>query len=523
MEKINSLVFSPSLVSQWLYVDTTPRWKVWGVYGFGLIAWGILLWGFSGVLVHDLIYTFFVLPLVVFMTVYHLISMGIILCYKKFKKEEHYNLLNKFWGGITTPPTVDIFLPICNEEESILENTWWHVAQLTKQYPESTVYVLDDSSSKQDVHKERAELLGFKYLERPNKGECKKAGNLKYGYQNSKSEFIIIFDADFAPKKNFIREVLPYFSDISVAIVQTPQYFEVSDSVYKNSPLEYGAAYVQEDFYRIIQVARDRLGGGLCVGSNAMYRRSALDSIGGTVQIEHSEDAHTGFALTNNGFKVKYLPIILAVGLCPNNVHNYFHQQHRWASGSMSLLLSKKFWTSSLNSVQRSCYLTGFMYYLNHPVGLLMSFQAFLALFLYNDYISITNGLPFYPYIIFSFVLLPIMRLPKIKWGVYVTTAVQVFSYTHAVFSGFLSHSVGWVPTNTKRNGVSYAFRQMMLLATWYTGIYIGLLALAVYTGIFHFMNISYYSVQFWILFHVVLSLFLLYLIWKEYFYAGRK
>ncbi len=48
-----------------------------------------------------------------------------------------------------------------------------------------------------------AKEYGFKYLSRPNKGEMKKAGNLKYGFERSEGEYIVVFDADFAPLQNF--------------------------------------------------------------------------------------------------------------------------------------------------------------------------------------------------------------------------------------------------------------------------------------------------------------------------------
>ena len=108
----------------------------------------------------------------------------------------------------------------------------------------------------------------------------KKAGNIKHGYENSSGEFIVIFDADFAPHHDFIRDLLPYTSDPRTAIVQSPQYFQTDKDVHKRSIIEYGAGQVQEDFYRIIQQSRDTFGAAICVGSNAIYRRSAIEDIG---------------------------------------------------------------------------------------------------------------------------------------------------------------------------------------------------------------------------------------------------
>ena len=57
-----------------------------------------------------------------------------------------------------------------------------------------------------------------------------KSGNLKYGFDISESEFILLLDADFAPRADLLEETLPYFDAFpDVGIVQTPQYFHVVD------------------------------------------------------------------------------------------------------------------------------------------------------------------------------------------------------------------------------------------------------------------------------------------------------
>lgn len=54
-------------------------------------------------------------------------------------------------------PTVDVFLPVCNEDLALLNNTWKYVS--TMDYPHYSVYVLDDGA-KDDVRVLAAEY-GF--------------------------------------------------------------------------------------------------------------------------------------------------------------------------------------------------------------------------------------------------------------------------------------------------------------------------------------------------------------------------
>jgi cellulose synthase/poly-beta-1,6-N-acetylglucosamine synthase-like glycosyltransferase len=76
------------------------------------------------------------------------------------------------------------------------------------------------------------------------------------------------------PPADLLEEALPYLDAYpNTAIVQTPQFFRIADG---QSWVERGAGAVQELFYRSIQTARARKGGSICVGSCAVYRRTAL-------------------------------------------------------------------------------------------------------------------------------------------------------------------------------------------------------------------------------------------------------
>jgi cellulose synthase/poly-beta-1,6-N-acetylglucosamine synthase-like glycosyltransferase len=65
------------------------------------------------------------------------------------------------------------------------------------------------------------------------------------------------------------------------------------------------------------------------------YRRTALEPFGGTAAID-SEDVHTGFHVLDAGWHVKYIPVCLASGVCPD-LPAFFIQQYRWAMGSTTL------------------------------------------------------------------------------------------------------------------------------------------------------------------------------------------
>ena len=80
----------------------------------------------------------------------------------------------------------------------------------------------------------------------------KKAGNLRHAFAQTTADAIAIFDADFCPRPDFLKETVPYFGhDSSIGIVQTPQYFRYRK---EQTWIEQGAGITQEFFYRLVQV-----------------------------------------------------------------------------------------------------------------------------------------------------------------------------------------------------------------------------------------------------------------------------
>ncbi len=142
-----------------------------------------------------------------------------------------------------------------------------------------------------DEARSMAELFGFRYIHRPDWPAGKKAGNLRYAFSQTSAEYLVILDADFAVRRDFLAETLPYMDDPKIGIVQTPQYFRSSPA---QTWIERSAGPIQEVFYRTVQVARNRLDAAVCCGTSALYRRTALEPCGGATLIPYAEDVHTG-------------------------------------------------------------------------------------------------------------------------------------------------------------------------------------------------------------------------------------
>ena len=129
-------------------------------------------------------------------------------------------------------------------------------------------WVLDDGRS--DEVRDLAAELGARYVRRLSSNGAK-AGNINHALSIAKGDFFVIFDADFVPLPQFLHETVPFFATDDVAFVQTPQVYGNLDTV-----ISKGAGYMQSVFYKFIQPGRNRFNAAFSVGTNVIYRRSAV-------------------------------------------------------------------------------------------------------------------------------------------------------------------------------------------------------------------------------------------------------
>lgn len=400
-------------------------------------------------------------PFLFFTVAYFLISLRINATSRDFNIKRHVALVTE-WAPFEYP-SVDILLPICGESIAVLENTWIHVDKLARRYRgEVVVSVLDDGASEEA--RRLAEHFGFRHTVRTNRGWFKKAGNLRHGYNSTTGEFLVIFDADFAPRDDFLNELLPYMElDPTLGVVQSPQHFRVDS---RQTWMERGAGAVQELFYRVVQVSRDQLNGAICVGSCAVYRRKALDAIGGTALIEHSEDVHTGFDLARAGWGLRYVPIPLATGLCPEDPDSFFFQQYRWCAGSMSLMSSGKFWQTKLRPSTRLCYISGFCYYLHTAIFTFVApLIPIILLLALPGQVHLRNYFWIIPSTVFNLVVFPLWN--KISYGPTALMTKSLYGWAHAfaVWDIVRGKRKGWQATGGK--GKKDAGRLWRAVAVW--------------------------------------------------------
>ena len=355
-------------------------------------------------------------------------------------------------------PSVDIYLPICGEPIGMLRNTWGAVAELIAGYPgDAQAYVLDDGpgsgpgagagSGGSGEARSWAEAYGFCYVRRPDPGAYKKSGNLRYAFARTSGEHVVILDADFAPRPDFLAETLPYLDDPGVGIVQTPQFFRESPAA---TWVENAAGAIQEVFYRSVQVARDRLGQAVCVGTSAVYRRAALAPHGGPTLIPYAEDVHTGLDVRAGGWSLGYLPVVLSAGICPDNLDAFVRQQYRWCTGNAGIVFSRRLWAIPMSMPARLTYISGFFYYAY--TGLLTFFGPLVPIVMLAflpGQVRLRNFVVLVPAMVAGFVLYPLWHRSGYGPSVWPLGVARGWAHVFSIWDSARGKTMSWHPSRS--------------------------------------------------------------------------
>lgn len=177
-----------------------------------------------------------------------------------------------------------------------------------------------------------------------------KAGALKTALESTDSEFVMIFDADYVPPPDLLQKLVPYmYLRDDIAFVQTR-------STYLNANQSWitKALSLAIDGYGIID-QRARHAASLLAhfsGTGGLFRRSAIQSVGGWASDTLTEDLDLSIRLQLKGWKYLYLPELTAPGEIPPSFKLLRKQQYRWAKGFAQCF--RKYCRSILGSTKLS-------------------------------------------------------------------------------------------------------------------------------------------------------------------------
>lgn len=343
------------------------------------------------------------------------------------------------------PVLIDIFITVYGEDIDAVRRT---IAAAIAVRGAHRTWVLDDGRS--EAVREACEELGAWYVRRLSSNGAK-AGNVNHGLSIAKGQYFAIFDADFVPHPDFLVETMPFFADANVAFVQTPQTYGNLDTIVAR-----GAAYMQTVFYRFVQRGRNRSNAAFCVGTNVIFRRAAIDEVGGMHTDSKSEDVWTALALHEQGWRSVYISDVLAIGDAPETVEAYSKQQLRWATGGFEILLTHNPLSPrrTLTADQRIQYFVTASFYLTGICPLLLLLVPPLEIYfdLRPMNLSITAGTWALYY--FGFygmqIVLAWFVMGSFRWETLTLATASFPIYAKALWNVIVGKDVGWQATGAR-------------------------------------------------------------------------
>jgi len=270
-------------------------------------------------------------------------------------------------------PPVDIFICTYDEPLEILERSI--LTALALDYPDFTVWVLDDT--RRAWLREYCAATGARYVTRDNNRHAK-AGNLNNGLAVTANEtnapVILVLDADFAPRRDFLKRTVGLLSNPDVAVVQTPQFYYNPDPIQHNLLAAQSWVDDQRFFFDIFQPAKDAWGCAFCVGTSFIVRRDRLNEIGGFPSQAISEDINLTYTMLARGYETWWLNEKLSIGLSAEGIPEYITQRARWCLGTIqvALLRDGPLFGSGFTLTQRWHYLHGVLNWLCKPFMVLL-------------------------------------------------------------------------------------------------------------------------------------------------------
>lgn len=354
--------------------------------------------------------------------------------------------------------SVDVFVTVYGEPTEVIAKTAKAARDMLGKHK---TFLLDDGAS--DEVKELAKHLKINYVQREGNAGAK-AGNINHAVSITKGDYFVVFDADFVPSNMFIYETLPFFEDEAMALVQSPQYYDNLTNF-----ISRGAGYMQRVFYSLVQPGKNSFNSAFCVGTNVMFRRSAILEIGGMYQQSKSEDIWTSLKLHEAGYKTVYIPEILATGDAPDTIKSFSVQQLRWATGGFEILLHHKtLFNKKLTFDQRLQYFTTTTFYLHGLMTFLLLLLPPLHIFFNLTPVNLSIGFWqwafFYSSLYVMQIVLAFVTMGGFKFQTLVLSTVTFPVYIKALFNVLRGKDQVWQATGSIKNDSPFNYIQPQVL-----------------------------------------------------------
>ena len=343
-------------------------------------------------------------------------------------------------------PFVTIQLPVYNEMY-VMERLLDNIALIEYPREKLEIQVLDDSTDEtvlttaKHVEKLRATGLDIKHICRTDRSGFK-AGALKEGLKIAKGEFIAIFDADFLPKPNWLKQTIPYFKDEKIGVVQT-RWGHINRNY---SILTKIQAFALDAHFTLEQVGRNSKGHFINFnGTAGVWRKTCIIDAGNWEGDTLTEDLDLSYRAQLKNWKFKYLEDVETPAELPVVISAARSQQFRWNKGGAENFRKMMWRVLTAKNISFRTKIHGILHLLNSTMFLNVFLVAVLSipmLYIKNEYAHLRFYFYFMSFFVMSTVIFFVCYWLMFK-QIYGNGFKNFFSYV-VLFFTFFSIAMGF-------------------------------------------------------------------------------
>ncbi len=286
-------------------------------------------------------------------------------------------------AGNSSLPKITTQLPLYNEL-NVAERAMRAIAAFDYPHSLHQIQVLDDSTDETRALVDRVadELCATGVWIDVVRREVRhgyKAGALSDAMPAAHGEYIAIFDSDFVPAPDFLRRMMPHFSDETTGLVQA-RWGHLNR---EESLLTRAQSVGIDGHFAIEQPARSANHLFLNFnGTAGIWRRATIEDAGGWTADTLTEDLDLSYRAQLKGWHLEYVPHVVVPAELADTYSAFKSQQFRWAKGSIQtafkllpeIFRSDRSFFTKLQTIFHLCH------YFAHPLMLVVALLALPAL-----------------------------------------------------------------------------------------------------------------------------------------------
>ena len=388
-------------------------------------------------------------------------SLILIFCYALAQLNLLFNYLRNKKKAVEGPkfdlnnpnevPYVTIQLPVYNELY-VMKRLLKNIAKIDYPKDKLEIQVLDDSTDEsvettaKHIKKIQEKGIDIQHIRRTNR-QGFKAGALKEGLEIAKGEYIAIFDADFLPESDWLKQTVPYFKDPEVGVVQT-RWGHINRNY---STLTKIQAFALDAHFTLEQVGRNSQGHFINFnGTAGIWRKECIYDAGNWEGDTLTEDLDLSYRAQLKKWKFKYLEDVVTPAELPVIISAARSQQFRWNKGGAENFQKMIGRILSSSNIRLKTKIHSILHLLNSSMFTFIFLVAILSipmLYIKNEYAHLKNYFYVMSFFVLSTIIFFICYWHMYK-NIYGGGIKNFFLYIGAFFT-FFSIAMGFSLHNT--------------------------------------------------------------------------